>query len=737
MTAVKDGCVVAYADGMYKAFNPVVMVGEQAYPSIQAAIDAVPEGETATIKVAKNHEITTCTVLNWDDTYPMLVIVENKHITLDLNGNTVEVKKDFGMGISSVFYVCGDATFNFVDSSEEGTGAINAYAYSYSCFLNRMFWSGTGATMNFYSGTYTLQKNPNDSNARFGWMLYNNVGDTNIYGGTFIMANNGFDMLGTQGTGVRPKHKHVIYGGKFNRNVAKITDHVNIAEGSVQRQNAGGMYEVFEVVAKIGDAPYKTLAEAVEAAQAKDVVTLVKDVTGAGVVINKDVTINFNEKTYTFDGGVGSNGTETLGLQILKDNNVTLMNGTLTSTGDKVKMLIQNYANLTVENMNLVDATNAIQYVLSSNYGKTQILGNTNITTDAVAFDSYDYTKYYPAPAVVIVKTKGTIKGAIEKSEKATIEIYSGTYSFDVKDFCAPRHATVDNHDGTWTVEALDVDEMTIDFMEYYKRDAVFEVQNDKTIGKFTYTRDLSGIGELANAWVALYLPVEIPVAALGDNYEVAYLNNVYSYDKEGNDGIVDDMVMEYIIIKNGTLFANTPYMIRKTDDSDDSDVIEFTLNDVTLCKTVGEGAKLTVLNMSSAYVEFSVGGVYKSIFGNELLETVYSSRFNTVESPSIYVPYQNNWSNGDGNHASVFFSPFNVYLTLNMKEGAPFKFDAEKLSTIGSRVIGEENDGVTTIYDVPVDMNVEGLIFDLSGRRVNETEKGIYIKDGKKVLVK
>jgi hypothetical protein len=230
-------------------------------------------------------------------------------------------------------------------------------------------------------------------------------------------------------------------------------------------------------------------------------------------------------------------------------------------------------------------------------------------------------------------------------------------------------------------------------------------------------------------------LPVEIPVDVLTEQgLEVAYLNNVYSYDKEGDDGIVDDMVMEYIIIKNGTLFANTPYMIRKTDDSG---LIEFTLNGVTLCKTVGEDAKQTVLNMSSAYVEFSVGGVYKSIFGNDLLETIYSSRFSTVESPTIYVPYQNNWSNGDGNHASIFFSPFNVYLTLNMKEGAPFKF-SDQLNTIGSRVVGEENDGVTTIYDVPVDMNVEGLIFDLSGRRVAEPEKGgIYIINGQKVLVK
>ena len=719
------------AQHWYTVGKIVAEVNGVGHSTLQAAIDAVAEGETATVKVVENHEITTCTVLNWDDTYPMLVLVGNKKITLDLNGKTIEVKKDFGMGISSVFYVYGDdAEFNFVDSSEEGTGAIHAYAYSHSCWLNRMFWSGTGATMNFYSGTYTLQKNPNDSNARFGWMLYNNIGDTNIYGGTFIMADNNYDMLGCQGSGVIPTHKHVIYGGKFNRNDAKITRNVNIAEGHVCQQN-GDMWEVFYAVAQVGDKYYASLAEAVEAAPAEGTVTVVNNATGAGVVINKSLTIDFNGKTYTFDGGVGSNGTETLGLQIKKDNNVTLKNGTLTSTGDKVKMLIQNYANLDVVDMNLNDETDYIQYVLSNNYGKTQILGNTNITTDAVAFDSYDYTKYYPAPAVVIVKTKGTIEGAIEKSEKATIEIYSGTYTMDVNDWCATGYATVDNHNDTWTVESLYVADMVIDY-NAYGVDEDFENQNVKTVGKLTYKRKFKE--SVLNKWQTLYVPFEVPVEELvaSEDYEIAYLNGVHAYDRN-EDSVIDSLSVEYIKIKSGTLYANTPYMIKPK--KSEALELELVLNDVTLYTT--DDASQNKIECASAFVEFQFGGTYEFQYGNEILDKLYGNRLLPSASPMLYYAGGGEWWNGHGEYDTMKFYAFDLYFALKAKANSPYKVDI-KSESVGSRVIGEENeDGTTTIYDVPEEMDVNGMIFDLSGRRVNETEKGIYIQNGKKVLVK
>ena len=236
---------------------------------------------------------------------------------------------------------------------------------------------------------------------------------------------------------------NVTVNGAIDFGGAAMSQYVNLAGGTA-------------VVAKVGEVNYLSLADAVAAAQAGETVELVNDATGAGVVINKDITIDFAGKTYTFNKTVGSAGTTTLGLQILKGNNVTLKNGTLTSTavvaGKEVKMLIQNYANLTLENMKIVDATDHILYALSNNCGETLLTGNTNITTDAVAFDSYK-DKAYTAPTVT-VETTGKIEGKIEKSDDATIAIKSGIFTVAIEPaWCAEGYVPVANADGTYGVK--------------------------------------------------------------------------------------------------------------------------------------------------------------------------------------------------------------------------------------------------------------------------------------------
>ena len=78
----------------------------------------------------------------------------------------------------------------------------------------------------------------------------------------------------------------------------------------------------------------------------------------------------------------------------------------------------------------------------------------------------------------------------------------------------------------------------------------------------------------------------------------------------------------------------------------------------------------------------------------------------------------------------------FRFYMVATMKDGSPYYADMAAKS-IAVRVVGEENeDGTTTIYDVPEEVETEDMIFDLHGRRVLETEKGgIYIKNGKKFI--
>lgn len=116
---------------------------------------------------------------------------------------------------------------------------------------------------------------------------------------------------------------------------------------------------------------------------------------------------------------MGSSGTKTNGFQLLRGANVTIKDGKITSTSPTAKILIQNYCNLTLQNVEL-DGRNlvgSVPYTLSLNCGKIQITGSTSILakTGGVAFDLYYWPKGgYSEGVQVTVDTTGTISGPVE-----------------------------------------------------------------------------------------------------------------------------------------------------------------------------------------------------------------------------------------------------------------------------------------------------------------------------------
>ena len=130
---------------------------------------------------------------------------------------------------------------------------------------------------------------------------------------------------------------------------------------------------------------------------------------------------------------VGSTGSETNGLQLLKGSKVTLRNGIIKST--KANILIQNYCDLTLEDVTL-DASESVganegSYVISNNHGTVKILGSTSILAPAgkVAFDVYYWTPAYKDGVNVYVNTTGTLSGAIEYGCSSGSETASETLS--------------------------------------------------------------------------------------------------------------------------------------------------------------------------------------------------------------------------------------------------------------------------------------------------------------------
>lgn len=102
----------------------------------------------------------------------------------------------------------------------------------------------------------------------------------------------------------------------------------------------------------------------------------------------KNFTIDFGGHTYTLkDPGAGSAGTESNGFQFLKDSTITLKNGTVRIAEGtiSIKRIIQNYANLTLEDMHFFAEHQADgeDYALSFNNGSIIFKGDTDIVTTA------------------------------------------------------------------------------------------------------------------------------------------------------------------------------------------------------------------------------------------------------------------------------------------------------------------------------------------------------------------
>ncbi len=184
--------------------------------------------------------------------------------------------------------------------------------------------------------------------------------------------------------------------------------------------------DIANAVAKIGNRYFKTLAAAVAAAQDDDEIVLLKNATGAGLVITKSITIDFNDFIYTVNAGVGDIPSN--GMQIRQEAGaVTLKNGRLQVSANYKNLfyiLIQNYADLTIEDMVLKgenldkwSGTDGDSYVISNNSGNVSINGATfiyandegayNYAIDAHKFQSYD------VPTVTIeasVKVYGSVE---------------------------------------------------------------------------------------------------------------------------------------------------------------------------------------------------------------------------------------------------------------------------------------------------------------------------------------
>ena len=292
-------------------------------------------------------------------------------------------------------------------------------------------------------------------------------GELSITGGAF---NSGVGAIcSTAGGNEQVVEGLTVSAGNFKNGIWSSY----VAEGSVFYPAEDGTYKVvteeeFETVtdnagvALMNGVVYDSLADAVDAAPTDGTqvtITLIDTdgdgiVTGSGVKVveGKNIVIDFDGLTYDVTNPtVGSPGTETNGFQLLKGSTVKMMNGTLVS--DTAKILIQNYCDLTIDDMTLdMSDCGQVQYVISNNSGNTVITGDTTIVAapNQVAFDIYYWpgNGYTDGVSVTFDENfTGTVTGTVQygtdstgatednwQTNKANLAIENGTFdiTFDV-----------------------------------------------------------------------------------------------------------------------------------------------------------------------------------------------------------------------------------------------------------------------------------------------------------------
>ena len=528
-TATGEATVSSTTEVIGSVKNAVAMVGGACFYTLQDAIDGVVnEGYTAPIVVIRDIALTETVTVPANATVTLdlngqtVSMTKAETVTANhemiLNKGNLTIQDAVGGGKLSYQYTGASLGTSYAANTittEPGStltvksGTIENLTYEGGIIAYAVDGRTNGGlgdvTVNIEGGTITSKRQSirifansttktgalNISGGEIiGRMIVQNANANankaalSITGGTFNANAYKTEVLYVGGSnGATIDMTPVVSGGTFNGVVAStmtegfISGGVFVTDvsdycvaGYKAEQNAEGTYGIvvdpaYGKVAKVGDDYYDTLVAAVAAADPGQTVTLLADASGDGIIINKSITIDLNEKTYTIDGTlVGSAGTQSCGFQILSGNTVTIQDGAIVMDEGAVRghdglpgnnFVIQNYADLTLKDV-AITGNSKTSYVVSINSGTVALTGNTSITAagDNVAFDVYDYSSAGYAVPAVTVDTIGTIIGRIEVSEAASLAISNGTYTVAIApEWCAEGFIPRVNGDGTYGVK--------------------------------------------------------------------------------------------------------------------------------------------------------------------------------------------------------------------------------------------------------------------------------------------
>lgn len=340
---------------------------------------------------------------------------------------------------------------------------------------------------------------------------YKGLSNIEVKGGTFtakdgnaaVKAYNWKDLTPSDFT---QNDKVSVSGGTFSSAV----DESLCADGYIPTKNANGTFgvKVGQYVAEVNGAKYATLAEAIDAAQDGQTVTLLADAT-EDVVISKSITLDLGGKTLTntnagkatisvtsgtvtVKNGSVVGGTGYYNIEVTKDSNANLtLTDVAATAGNTGSSMIDNWGTLTITSgtytggldtvknepsakLNITGGTFTLTKGNSDgftgvvfNYGELTISGGEFVQSDKSA--PYGQAQVIhtdksgsAAPSTVI--TGGTFKNLCTRSPAWTVremnaaagatKVSGGTFNKNILEaYCAAGFIPTKNADGTYGVK--------------------------------------------------------------------------------------------------------------------------------------------------------------------------------------------------------------------------------------------------------------------------------------------
>lgn len=236
----------------------------------------------------------------------------------------------------------------------------------------------------------------------------------------------------------------------------------------------------------------------------------------------------------------------------------------------------------------------------------------------------------------------------------------------------------------------------------------------DDKLASIEYTRNFAN-----EEWTAWYVPFDMPVADIAEDFEMARINDIHQNDTD-DDGTMDETLLEVVKLKGDAVAkANTPYLIKAKTTGEKT----FTLEDVTLYATKANSFDVTSWNYRYIFT-----GTYSQV------SDMYTNGYYALGGGSFHQAASD----------AAKLGAFRWFLRIENRASAQVP-DA-KPTQIRLHVVGEDGEATGIDQLRPIDETNNGTytVIDGSGRMVRTAAKsldglpsGFYIINGKKTFIK